>query len=53
VSRLGLLQRIEDLAARRHVGYQTLLREFIAERLCEEEQREGLVKPVRRSDRAG
>jgi predicted DNA binding CopG/RHH family protein len=48
-----MLQRIKDLAARRHIGYQTLLREFIAERLYEEEQREGLVKPVRRSDRAG
>jgi predicted DNA binding CopG/RHH family protein len=43
------LQRIKVLAARRHTGYQTLLREFITERLYEEELREGLVKPVRRA----
>jgi predicted DNA binding CopG/RHH family protein len=41
------LERIKVLAARRHKGYQTLLREFITERLYEEEQREGLVRPVR------
>jgi hypothetical protein len=41
------LRRIKILAARRRKGYQTLLREFITERLYEEEQREGLVKPVR------
>lgn len=41
------LKRIKILAARRHKGYQTLLREFITERLYEEEQREGLVRPVR------
>jgi len=43
------LRRIKALAARRHKGYQTLLREFITERLYEEEQREGLVKPLRRT----
>ncbi len=42
------LRRIKILAARRHIGYQTLLREFITERLYEEEQREGLIRPVRR-----
>jgi len=41
------LNRIKVLAQRRHKGYQTLLREFITERLYEEEQREGLVRPVR------
>jgi len=43
------LRRIKVLAARRHTGYQTLLREFVTERLYEEELREGLVKPVRRA----
>jgi hypothetical protein len=37
------LQRIKVLAARRHKGYQTLLKEFVIERLYEEEKREGLV----------
>jgi hypothetical protein len=37
------LQRIKALAARRHKGYQTLLKEFVIERLYEEEKREGLV----------
>ena len=37
------LQRIKVLAARRHKGYQTLLKEFVMERLYEEEKREGLV----------
>ncbi len=36
------LQRINMLAARRQIGYQTLLEEFVAERLSEEEKREGL-----------
>jgi len=36
------LQRLNTLAARRHIGYQTLLEEFVAERLSEEEKREGL-----------
>lgn len=37
------LRRIKVLAARRHKGYQTLLKEFVAERLYEEEKREGIV----------
>ena len=37
------LQRIKVLAARRHKGYQTLLKEFVIERLYEEEKHEGLV----------
>ena len=41
------LKRIKVLAALRHKGYQTLLREFITERLYEEELREGLVRPAR------
>lgn len=37
------LQRVRTLAERRNKGYQTLLKEFIVERLYEEEKREGLV----------
>jgi predicted DNA binding CopG/RHH family protein len=37
------LRRVRVLAERRHKGYQTLLKEFIVERLYEEEKREGLV----------
>ncbi len=37
------LGRIRALAARRNKGYQTLLKEFVSERLYEEEKREGLV----------
>jgi predicted DNA binding CopG/RHH family protein len=37
------LERIKVLARKRHKGYQTLLKEFVAERLYEEEKREGLV----------
>ena len=36
----GTLQRVKALARKRHVGYKTLLREFVSERLAEEEQRE-------------
>lgn len=35
------LSRLKILAARRHKGYQSLLKEFIVERLYEEEKREG------------
>jgi hypothetical protein len=37
------LQRVRELAHRRHKGYQTLLKEFVVERLYEEEKREGMV----------
>ncbi len=37
------VRRLKTLAARRHKGYQTLLKEFVVERLYEEEKREGLV----------
>jgi uncharacterized membrane-anchored protein len=37
------LERVRALARRRHKGYQTLLKEFVVERLYEEEKREGLV----------
>lgn len=37
------LARLKALARRRHKGYQTLLKEFVIERLYEEEKREGIV----------
>ncbi|MHB1638622.1 MAG: CopG family antitoxin [Candidatus Dormibacteria bacterium] len=37
------LDRVKALAARRHKGYQTLLKEFVVERLYEEERREGVI----------
>lgn len=38
-----VLQRVRALAAKKHMGYQTLLKEFVLERLYEEEKREGLI----------
>jgi hypothetical protein len=38
-----VLTRLRALAARKHTGYQTLLKTFVTERLYEEEKREGLV----------
>ena len=37
------LERVRALAHRRHKGYQTLLKEFVVERLYEEEKREGML----------
>lgn len=37
------LKRLRQLADRRNTGYQTLLKEFVVERLYEEEKREGLI----------
>jgi predicted DNA binding CopG/RHH family protein len=37
------LGRLKGLAERRNVGYQTLLKEFVVERLYEEEKREGIL----------
>jgi hypothetical protein len=38
------LKRLRALAASRNTGYQTLLKEFVIERLYEEEKREGIIK---------
>lgn len=38
-----VLRRLKALAVKRNKGYQTLLKEFVIERLYEEEKREGLV----------
>jgi hypothetical protein len=37
------IKRLKDLAARRNTGYQTLLKEFVVERLYEEEKRERIL----------
>src|SRR5690606_28336780 len=37
------LSRLKAVAKTKHKGYQTLLKEFVIERLYEEEKREGLV----------
>jgi hypothetical protein len=39
------LRRLKALAALRNTGYQTLLKEFVSERLYEEEKREGIIEP--------
>ncbi|HXP98474.1 MAG TPA: hypothetical protein VN845_00245 [Solirubrobacteraceae bacterium] len=38
------IKRLKDLAARRNTGYQTLLKEFVVERLYEEEKRERIIE---------
>ncbi len=38
-----VLRRVKALAAKRHTGYQTLLKQFVVERLYEEEKREGII----------
>jgi hypothetical protein len=38
-----VLRRLKALAAKKHKGYQSLLKEFVVERLYEEEKREGLL----------
>ena len=38
-----VLRRLKAVAARKHKGYQSLLKEFVVERLYEEEKREGLI----------
>jgi hypothetical protein len=37
------LERLRALAALRNTGYQTLLKEFVIERLYEEEKRAGII----------
>jgi predicted DNA binding CopG/RHH family protein len=38
------LKRLRALASSRNTGYQTLLKEFVVERLYEEEKREGIIQ---------
>src|SRR5271154_7545483 len=42
------LTRLRALAALRNTGYQTLLKEFVVERLYEEEKRAGIVQEAPR-----
>lgn len=39
-----LVNRLKVLAAVKGVGYQTLMRQFVADRVYEEEKREGILK---------
>jgi uncharacterized protein (DUF4415 family) len=39
-----LMARLKALAAIKGIGYQTLLRQFVADRVYEEEKREGVLK---------
>lgn len=39
-----VLSRLKDMARKKNKGYQTLLKEFVVERLYEEEKREGVLK---------
>ncbi len=45
------LSRLKALAKTKHKGYQTLLKEFVAERLYEEEKREGILPPTETATR--
>ena len=52
------LNRLKEMAERRNVGYQTLLKTFVLERLYEEEKREGALaagqtQEKRISDKSG
>jgi hypothetical protein len=38
------IKRLKELATQRNTGYQTLLKEFVVERLYEEEKREGIIE---------
>lgn len=38
------IKRLRSLAGRRNIGYQTLLKQFVIERLYEEERREGIIE---------
>jgi len=39
-----LVNRLKALAAVKGIGYQTLLRQFVADRVYEEEKREGILE---------
>ena len=39
-----VLERLKEMAKVKHKGYQTMLKEFVLERLYEEEKREGLLQ---------
>ena len=39
-----VVARLKAVAVKKHKGYQTLLKEFVSERLYEEEKREGIIQ---------
>ncbi len=41
-----VMRRLKVVAERKGKGYQTLLKEFVAERLYQEELREGIIPPT-------
>jgi len=45
---LDTVRRLKTLANRKGIGYQTLLKEFVVERLYEEERREGIISEADR-----
>lgn len=46
------LRRLKEMADRKNVGYQTLLKTFVTERLYEEEKREGVIAADQAADQA-
>lgn len=48
-----VLERLKEMAKVKHKGYQTMLKEFVLERLYEEEKREGLLQRVERPEGQG
>ena len=40
---MDVIKRLKGVAEKKQMGYQTLLKEFVLERLYEEEKREGVV----------
>ena len=40
---MDVIKRLKSVAEKKQMGYQTLLKEFVLERLYEEEKREGMV----------
>jgi uncharacterized protein (DUF4415 family) len=48
-----VLERLKTMAKLKHKGYQTMLKEFVLERLYEEEKREGLLQESERPEDQG
>jgi uncharacterized protein (DUF4415 family) len=48
-----VLERLKTMAKLKHKGYQTMLKEFVLERLYEEEKREGLLQESEKPEDQG
>ncbi len=48
-----VLERLKEIVKVKHKGYQTMLKEFVLERLYEEEKREGLLQQVGQRESEG